>query len=240
MLGVVERIHAGLYVTKREDKHVKMERGGGCFRTKEKRGRYFGGYAWGPCRAIKLRNGGSPLDVWRELHSLVKASRNSRRYRHRRGYINVSSYVLTDRSLSHSFSLCLFLSFTTGARCLYTIFVWYIPPIHRPGHVLALNTRTRYPQNAHNGLITRKTLLCSGVPLTYTVSTLSTDSRDTSAASYAVETSYYGMQLYNVYMYLVARKTLRLSRAWKLLGAVMARRVIARDLVARGLNAASC
>jgi hypothetical protein len=57
--------------------------------------RYFGGYAWGPCRAIKLRNGGSPLDVWRELHSLVKASRNSRRYRHRRGYINVSSYVLT-------------------------------------------------------------------------------------------------------------------------------------------------
>lgn len=51
--------------------------------------------SWGPCRAIKLRNGGSPLDVWRELHSLVKASRNSRRYRHRRGYINVSSYVLT-------------------------------------------------------------------------------------------------------------------------------------------------
>ena len=108
MLGVVERIHAGLYVTKREDKHVKMEKVGGCFRTKEKRGRYFGGYAWGPCRAIKLRNGGSPLDVWRELHSLVKASRNSRRYRHRRGYINVSSYVLTDRSLS--LSLCLFLS----------------------------------------------------------------------------------------------------------------------------------
>lgn len=36
------------------------------------------------------------------------------------------------------------------------------------GHVLALNTGTRHPQNAHNGHITRKTLLCIGVPLTYT------------------------------------------------------------------------
>lgn len=71
---------------------VAKRRGG---RDGKKRARYFGGYARGPCRAIKLRNGGSPLDVWRELHSLVKASRNSRRYRHRRGYINVSSYVLT-------------------------------------------------------------------------------------------------------------------------------------------------
>lgn len=53
-----------------------------------------------------LRNGGLPLDVWRELHSLVKTSRNSRRYRHRRGYINVSSYVLILLTAS-----CLFLSF---------------------------------------------------------------------------------------------------------------------------------
>jgi len=71
-------------------KEQKGEQKGG-----KEEARYFGGYARGPCRAIKLRNGGSPLDVWRELHSLVKASRNSRRYRHRRGYINVSSYVLT-------------------------------------------------------------------------------------------------------------------------------------------------
>lgn len=76
-------------------KRARSERGkgGGIFR------RLCSARVWPRCRAIKLRNGGSPLDVWRELHSLVKASRNSRRYRHRRGYINVSSYVLTGRSI---------------------------------------------------------------------------------------------------------------------------------------------
>lgn len=72
-------------------------------------------YARGPCRAIKLRNGGSPLDVWRELHSLVKASRNSRRYRHRRGYINVRSYVLT----VHPLSALLYLAYVPSAAGTY-------------------------------------------------------------------------------------------------------------------------
>lgn len=94
----------------------------------KKGARYFGGYARGPCRAIKLRNGGSPLDVWRELHSLVKASRNSRRYRHRRGYINVSSYVLTaylsPRPFFNLFSFSR--SYNTFALPLHTLVVWYV------------------------------------------------------------------------------------------------------------------
>lgn len=93
---------------RRKGARSERGKGGGIFR------RLCSARVWPRCRAIKLRNGGSPLDVWRELHSLVKASRNSRRYRHRRGYINVSSYVLTGRSILLARSL---LSATD--RCAY-------------------------------------------------------------------------------------------------------------------------
>lgn len=117
---------------------------------REKRARYFGGYARGPCRAIKLRNGGSPLDVWRELHSLVKASRNSRRYRHRRGYINVSSYVLTAYSsprpffnlFSLSLSLARSLSSNLPVCLMYTVWCVCTHLHHRLGTYAAFSPCT--------------------------------------------------------------------------------------------------
>lgn len=105
------------------------------------------------------------------------------------------------------------------------------------GHVLALNTGTRHPQNAHNGRITRETLLCIGVPLTYIIHTVSTLSADTSTVSYALETSHYGIQLCNEKRYGVS--TMRPRLGWKQLviaGGLHAssyaqNRILSRDLL---------